>query len=58
MPQQPVLNNKPMELPVKRKNLPALLSEEEEMELFGIQNNCIRVIKDYVNGGYVCDDFD
>ena len=58
MPQQPVLNNKPMELPVKRKNSPALLSEEEEMELFGIQNNCIRVIKDYVNGGYVCDDFD
>ena len=58
MPQQPVLNNKPMELPVKRKNLPALLSEEEEMELFGIQNNCIQVAKDLVNGGYVCDDFD
>ncbi len=58
MPQQPVLNNKPMELPAVRQNAPGLLSEEEEMELFGIQNNCIRVVKDYVNGGYVCDDFD
>ena len=35
-----------------------MMSEEEEMELFGIQNNCIRVVKDYVNGGYACDDFD
>ena len=37
---------------------PRMMSEEEEMELFGIQNNCIRVVKDYVNGGYACDDFD
>ena len=35
-----------------------MLTEEEEMELFGIQNNCIQVVKDLVNGGYVCDDFD
>ena len=31
---------------------------EEEMELFGIQNNCVRVAKDYVNGGFMCDDYD
>ena len=35
-----------------------MLSKEEEMELFGIQNDCIRVKEDYVNGGYQCDDFD
>ena len=40
------------------KQVPRMMSEEEEMELFGIQNNCIRVVKDYVNGGYACDDFD
>ncbi|MAZ07434.1 MAG: hypothetical protein CMM99_03075 [Rickettsiales bacterium] len=34
------------------------LSKEEEMEIFGIQNNCIRVTEDYINGGYMCDDFD
>ena len=34
------------------------LSEEEEMELYGIENNCIRVVNDYMNGGYKCDDFD
>ena len=34
------------------------MSKDEEMELFGIQNNCIRVIEDYVNGGYMCDDFE
>ena len=40
------------------KQIPRMLTEEEEMELFGIQNNCIQVVKDLVNGGYVCDDFD
>ena len=35
-----------------------IMSAEEEMELFGIENNCIRVINDYMNGGYMCDDFD
>ena len=39
-------------------NAPTPMSKDEEMELFGIQNNCIRVIEDYVNGGYMCDDFD
>lgn len=32
------------------------LSEEEQMELYGIQNNCIRVEIDYMNGGFRCDD--
>ena len=40
------------------KQIPRMLTEEEEMELFGIQNNCIQVAKDLVNGGYICDDFD
>ena len=35
-----------------------VMSEEEEMELFGIENNCIRVANDYMNGGYRCDDLD
>ena len=39
-------------------NAPSPLSKDEEMELFGIQNNCIRVIEDYINGGYMCDDFE
>ena len=39
-------------------NAPRPMSKDEEMELFGIQNNCIRVIEDYVNGGYMCDDFE
>ena len=40
------------------KQAPRMMSKEEEMELFGIQNNCIKVVEDYVNGGYACDDFD
>jgi|TARA_B100000287_G_scaffold216992_1_gene204719 hypothetical protein len=48
---------KKVEVP-SSKEAPRMMSEEEEMELFGIQNNCIRVVKDYVNGGYSCDDFD
>ena len=43
---------------VPQKQIPRMLTEEEEMELFGIQNNCIQVVKDLVNGGYACDDFD
>tara|TARA_B100000963_G_scaffold184328_1_gene160207 strand:+ start:520 stop:1140 length:621 start_codon:yes stop_codon:yes gene_type:complete len=43
---------------VPEKQIPRMLTEDEEMELFGIQNNCIQVAKDLVNGGYVCDDFD
>ena len=43
---------------VPEKQITKMLTEEEEMELFGIQNNCIQVVKDLVNGGYACDDFD
>ena len=50
-------NNSNLNL-VPEKQIPRMLTEEEEMELFGIQNNCIQVVKDLVNGGYVCDDFD
>ena len=50
-------NNSNLNL-VPEKQIPRMFTEEEEMELFGIQNNCIQVAKDLVNGGYVCDDFD
>ena len=52
-----VPNNSNLNL-IPEKQLPRMLTEDEEMELFGIQNNCIQVAKDIVNGGYVCDDFD
>ena len=57
VPQQQNLSNpEPRALiPPDNRNM---LTEEEKMELFGIQNNCIQVIRDYVNGGYACDDFD
>ena len=58
-------NNLPNSIPPPRMlktnpqiNAPVPMSKDEEMELFGIQNNCIRVIEDYVNGGYMCDDFE
>ena len=35
-----------------------VMTLEEEMELFGIQNDCVRVKEDYVNGGFMCDDYD
>ena len=41
-----------------QKILPKMLSKDEEMELFAIQNDCVRVKEDLVNGGYVCDDFE
>ncbi len=50
-------NNSNLNL-IPEKQVPRMLTEDEEMELFGIQNNCIQVAKDLVNGGYVCDDFD
>ena len=50
-------NNSNLNL-IPEKQIPRMLTEDEEMELFGIQNNCIQVAKDLVNGGYVCDDFD
>lgn len=39
-------------------NLTPVITLEEEMELFGIQNDCIRVVEDYINGGFICDDYD
>ncbi len=56
-PQIPNQSTQALEQPVK-KMLPKMLSKEEEMELFAIQNDCVRVKEDFVNGGYVCDDFE
>ena len=39
-------------------NLNRTVTLEEEMELFGIQNDCVRVQRDFVNGGFMCDDYD
>ena len=49
---QPMFNNQQMQANKKQLTL------EEEMELYGIENNCIRVTQDYMNGGFMCDDFD
>ena len=43
---------------VINQNAKPTITLEEEMELFGIQNDCVRVIEDYVNGGFMCDDYD
>jgi len=40
------------------QNVKPTITLEEEMELFGIQNDCVRVKKDFVNGGFMCDDYD
>ena len=40
------------------QNVKPTITLEEEMELFGIQNDCVRVTKDSVNGGFMCDDYD
>ena len=48
----PSINN------IQNQPQPNFLTEDQEMELFGIENNCIRVVKDYISGGYECDDFD
>ncbi len=50
---QPGMNPVPNRKPSK-----TVMTLEEEMELFGIQNDCVRVIEDYVNGGFMCDDYD
>ena len=42
----------------QNQNVKPTITLEEEMELFGIQNDCVRVKKDYVNGGFMCDDYD
>ena len=48
----PSINN------IQNQPQPNFLTEDQEMELFGIENKCIRVVKDYMSGGYECDDFD
>ena len=42
----------------QNQNVEPTITLEEEMELFGIQNDCVRVIEDFVNGGFMCDDYD
>ena len=57
-----VSQNYPNNFPNQNNNLQnnssPVVTLDEEMELFGIQNNCVRVAKDYVNGGFMCDDYD
>ena len=42
----------------QNQNVKPTITLEEEMELFGIQNDCVRVTEDFVNGGFMCDDYD
>ena len=42
----------------QNQNVKPTVTLEEEMELFGIQNDCVRVKEDFVNGGFMCDDYD
>ncbi len=44
----------------QNQNAPSstIMTLEEEMEIFGIQNDCVRVAKDLINGGFMCDDYD
>ena len=57
-PQPQVLDQIQRSEPSQKKILPKMLTTDEEMELFAIQNDCVRVKEDLVNGGYVCDDFE
>lgn len=43
---------------IQNQNMKPTIRLEEEMELFGIQNDCVKVTEDYVNGGFMCDDYD
>ena len=42
----------------QNQNVKPTITLKEEMELFGIQNDCVRVTEDFVNGGFMCDDYD
>ena len=42
----------------QNQNVKPTITLEEEMELFGIQNDCVRLKEDFVNGGFMCDDYD
>ena len=57
-PQPQTLDQIQRSEPSPKKILPKMLTGDEEMELFAIQNDCVRVKEDLVNGGYVCDDFE
>ena len=57
-PQPQILDQIQRSEPSQEKILPKMLTRDEEMELFAIQNDCVRVKEDLVNGGYVCDDFE
>jgi len=57
-PQPQVLDQVQRSESSQKKILPKMLTRDEEMELFAIQNDCVRVKEDLVNGGYVCDDFE
>ena len=54
----PMSNENFRNIPKSNNSFSPVLSEDEEMELYGIQNNCIRVAKDYMSGGFRCDDYD
>lgn len=51
-------NNQQTQFNQQNQKLSPTVTLEEEMELFGIQNDCVRVIEDFVNGGFMCDDYD
>ncbi len=42
----------------QNQNVKPTITLKEEMEIFGIQNDCVRVKEDFVNGGFMCDDYD
>ncbi len=50
--------NQNFERILPKQNSKPVITLEEEMELFGIQNDCVRVKEDFVNGGFMCDDYD
>ena len=50
--------NQNFETILPKQNSKPVITLEEEMELFGIQNDCVRVKEDFVNGGFMCDDYD
>ena len=54
----PAAINQPRISQPPQKNLPRMLTKEEEMELFGIQNDCVRVVENYSTGELACDDYE
>ena len=58
MPQNRLLTQPNSNNQLQRNMQPPVVTLEEEMELYGIQNDCVRVAQDFVNGGFMCDDYD